>query len=300
VADHRAVALSKGAAHAGSGIGTALEVLGRIVAPVTLVTAMLYYFGYIRAQTLYMYFGVDLGSLGFSTTDYLIRSANVAFLPLATILVAALVTVALHHLLALALPSASDRWVKGLTVAMAACGVLLLVLAVIGLRRVTAFGSPLIPPVALGCGALLVGYSAFLVQDRLALSMHLRKVLDDTRSFSLSVLVAIVLVAAFWAIANFAAEQGTLAARALESSLPVQPQAVVYSVERLHISGPGVVLTALDKQDATYRYRYTGLRLLIHTNNRWFLVPAGWTRTNGSTVVILLDTPDRIRVDLAP
>jgi hypothetical protein len=300
VADHRSDALSKGAAHAGSGIGTVLEVLGRVVAPVTLVTAMLYYFGYIRAQTLYMYFGVDLGSLGFSTTDYLIRSANVAFLPLAAILVAALVTVALHYLLVLALPRVNDRWVKVLFVAMAACGALLLVVAVIGLRRVTAFGSPLIPPVALGFGALLVGYSAFLMQDRLALSVHLRKVLDDTRTFSLGVLVAIVLVAAFWAIANFAAEQGTLAARALESSLPLQPQAVVYSEKRLHISGPGVVLTTLDKQDATLFYRYTGLRLLIHANRRWYLVPAGWTRTNGSTVVILSDTSETIRVDLAP
>jgi hypothetical protein len=42
------------------------------------------------------------------------------------------------------------------------------------------------------------------------------------------------------------------------------------------------------------------LRPLIHSGGHWFLLPAGWTHSNGATVIILPDTEPGIRVELGP
>ena len=60
-----------------------LQVAGSIAAPVTVVTGLLYYFGWVRAQSLYGYFGVHVSLLGFTTADYLLRSIQSMFVPLA-------------------------------------------------------------------------------------------------------------------------------------------------------------------------------------------------------------------------
>ena len=40
-----------------------------------------------------------------------------------------------------------------------------------------------------------------------------------------------------------------------------------------------------------YRYRYSGLRLLIRSGGKYFLLPGNWTRDAG-TVIVLGDRPD--------
>ena len=81
------------------GFGPVVEFASRVLAPAGVLTAMLFYFGYVREQALFAYFGVDLGSLGFTTTDYLVRSTGTVFVPVATLLVAAVAAVAGHYLL---------------------------------------------------------------------------------------------------------------------------------------------------------------------------------------------------------
>src|SRR6478609_9073048 len=84
---------------ADKGVGPVIELVARVLAPIGVLSAVLYYFGYAREQALFSYFGVDLGSLDYSPTDYLVRSAGTVFLPLATLLVAGVVAVVGHHLL---------------------------------------------------------------------------------------------------------------------------------------------------------------------------------------------------------
>jgi hypothetical protein len=81
---------------------------------------------------------------------------------------------------------------------------------------------------------------------------------------------------------------------------PLQPEAVVYSSQRLQITGPGITETRLYGIDAAFVFRYNGLRPLIHSGGHWFLLPAGWTHSNGATVIILPDTAPGIRVELGP
>jgi hypothetical protein len=81
------------------GLGPVVEFVSRVLAPAGVLTAVLYYFGYVREQALFAYFGIDLGSLDFSTADYLVRSAGTLFFSLATLLVVAVMAVASHYVL---------------------------------------------------------------------------------------------------------------------------------------------------------------------------------------------------------
>src|SRR5829696_4296771 len=53
-----------------------LKVLGQVVAPATLITALLIFFGWSRTTALFGWFGIDPTSLGFSSTDYLLTSQD--------------------------------------------------------------------------------------------------------------------------------------------------------------------------------------------------------------------------------
>ena len=129
---------------------------------------------------------------------------------------------------------------------------------------------------------------------------QLSTVLASTQPGRRGLLAALALVAVFWTATTVAQQRGVGAANAIEASLLVRPQAVVYSRTRLQITGSGVMLSRLDASDAAFAYRYSGLRTLVHAGGRWFLLPAGWTRDNGATVIVLPDSTADIRVDLSP
>lgn len=284
-----------------SGLGTITEFATRFLAPAGVVTAVLYYFGYVREQVLFAYFGIDLGSVKFSTTDYLVESAGTVFLPLATVLIGGLVVVIAHHLLAYFLTRVKRRWRRVAWLTVGAIALILLVFGIVGLQlRAHPLISPLAAPVALLGGALLLEYTFEMLRVYESIPDQLEVVFASTRILRRGLMIALVLVAAFWATATVAKERGTDAAKAIEVSLPLDSQAIVYSHNRLQITGFGVNLERLDATDSAYRFRYNGLRTLIHKGGYWFLLPVGWTHNNGSTVIVLPDSANDIRVDLAP
>ena len=284
-----------------SGLEPVIGLVSRVFIPAGLLTAVLYYFGYVREQALFSHFGIDLSIVGFSTTDYLVRSTSTVFLPLATALVLGVAAVAVHYLFVYLLPRLEDRWRWAVWVTLGAVAFALLVAGVAGLqRRTNPAIHPLFAPVALASGALLVEYTAGMVRTHEAVPDQLSAVFDATRSVRRGLLVALALVAIFWTTTTVAQQRGVAAADAIEISLPIRPQAVVYSRTRLQITGPGVALSRLDASNAAFAYRYSGLRTLVHAGGRWFLLPAGWTRDNGATVIVLPDSVNDIRVDLSP
>ena len=159
---------------------------------------------------------------------------------------------------------------------------------------------PVLSPIALGTGAFLLEYAVYIAATYMPLSTQLQDILSTTKNLRRILIGALLLVSAFWTTATIAQQRGNAVAQAFEATLPVQPEAVVYSLQRLEINGPGVTLDRLPGTDAAFVYRYSGLRLLIHSGGHWFLLPAGWTHTNTATVTILSDTESGIRVDLAP
>lgn len=51
-----------------------LSIGGRIIAPTTALTTLLFYFGYVSSRAQYDYFGVDVDTVGLTTQDYVMRS----------------------------------------------------------------------------------------------------------------------------------------------------------------------------------------------------------------------------------
>ncbi|HEX4102863.1 MAG TPA: hypothetical protein VHY21_20340 [Pseudonocardiaceae bacterium] len=59
----------------------ALTIIGTFASQVVLITAFFYYFGWVETNSFLGYFGVDPSLVGYSTSDYVLRSINVAFHP---------------------------------------------------------------------------------------------------------------------------------------------------------------------------------------------------------------------------
>ncbi|MEV4251339.1 hypothetical protein AB0J63_49140 [Streptosporangium canum] len=92
------------------GLGPLIQVASQVLAPAGALTAVLYHFGYVREKELLAYFGVELGSAGLSTTDYLLSSAGPLFSLLATMVVIGVAAIIAHHLLAYLLSRANHLW----------------------------------------------------------------------------------------------------------------------------------------------------------------------------------------------
>lgn len=286
-----------------------VEFLASLFGPPAALAGLLYYFGYVRQQALCGYFGVDSAELGFSTQDYLVRSAGVAFLPLSAVALSALAAWGVHLLLRRYLGRISPRCrrARAVRAACAAVAVSLLAAGIVGLGLVDPgpyIIAPRLAAVALGSGALLVEYYLYLSAQarRRTRSRRARRRGGPRESSADSVvrrllLVSIVLISIFWGFAVQASASGVRFARGFAWSLPAQTEAVVLSRDDLGImSAQGVVRERVTEPGDGYLFRYSGLRLLIYHHQRWVLVPTGWSPGEGS-VVVIYDDPQSVRVE---
>ena len=62
----------------------------------------------------------------------------------------------------------------------------------------------------------------------------------------------------------------------------------IFSAERLGLEGPGVDSGVLAEEER-YRFRYTGLRMLLRTGGSYVLAPEGWEQ--GGAVFVVDDEP---------
>src|SRR5207248_10227749 len=67
-----------------------------IIPPLTLLSALLFYFGYVSARSQYEYFGVDVDTIGLGTQDYIMRSPQPLLTPLLVFAAAGAGSVAAH------------------------------------------------------------------------------------------------------------------------------------------------------------------------------------------------------------
>jgi len=66
-----------------------LETATLVLAPTTVITALLFYFGWAQTSALFGRLGIDQSALGFTVQDYMLRSVNSTFRPLSVVLLAA-------------------------------------------------------------------------------------------------------------------------------------------------------------------------------------------------------------------
>jgi hypothetical protein len=252
-----------------------------IVTPVTLIGALLFYFGYVSSRSQYAYFGIDVDTIGLSTQDYVMRSPQPLLVPLLVITLLAVAGLLLHHAIH---PTASGvRRASRLAVVV-------LVLGVAGLLAYPLIGHlpyyALVVPAVIGLAAAALAYL-----------MYLRRKVDPelgTQRVLIVLLGVVTVTCAFWATATTAQYSGRGLAKSDARNLDRFPVVILDTKEKLALRSPGLEETTLRSgAGQTFNYRYRGLRLLVVGDNRLFLVPQNWTASN-TTVVLPLN--DSIRV----
>jgi hypothetical protein len=277
---------------------TALEAVGLLVAPTTALTALLYYFGWVRTAAAFGYFGVDQSTLQLSTSDYLLRSADIAFRPFAALLLVLASWTGLYVALRADRPPDRLRLLRLLRRRVRAglpwCAAVLIGLPVLDLFVVPVpFLSPLAAAVLLGAGALL---AELTLRPNMG-GRPARRIPAGIDSLLRLVLAATVFLALFWSTAIYATRSGHALAAGIAARPASRPGVVLYCRLRPEVTGPGVTLTLLSGEDLAYGYRYDGLVLLAHPGSTWLLLPVDWTPDDA---VIRLSDDQVCRLDFRP
>jgi hypothetical protein len=253
-----------------------LTVVSSIGPPISLATALLLYFGWARTDAQAEAMGIDVSVFSYSAQDYVLRSVNSLFSPLLVILALAL---AWH---------ASDGWLRGRatgapeTIARVAAGV-----AAVGVVGMVAGAAVALaaPPLAALAGPFLLAVSVLLSVWSLRLRAFARGTPAPGRAVANTLVFCIVALLLFWGTASFAQALGNRIAADYETTVFTLPRATIVSGSRLGIDAPTVTETVVGPADSP-AYRYSGLRLLVLSEGRYFLLNDGWTRADGTIVVV--------------
>ena len=284
-----------------TGISQLAKLVGAIVAPTTLLTSLLFYFGWSRAYWFYDYFGVHSTLLGLTTQDYVQQSLDGLFVPLTVTACAALVALWAHTLVRARLAAgANPRLLRVLVPALAGGGLLLAVGGLWSVVGTTILNQHLAAaPISLAVGVVLLVYTAHLWR-----SAHPGT--DDAarpRAGWLAVIewagvFVLVGLSLFWAANDYSAAVGRSRAREFVAELPIYPSAVIYSERSLSLHAPGVREVRCQDREAAYRFRYDGLKLVLQSGNQDLFLPQAWTPTDW--VAILMPRTDTVRLEFLP
>lgn len=253
------------------------------VAPVTLISAVLFYFGYVAARAQYDYFGLDVDVIGLSTRGYVMRSPQPLLTPMLVLVLGGVAVVAFDHWVR---RRAVEDWFRPLVTIVLGAGLVLLAVGTVLLAGFALVGGwtyyALVTPVLLGGGAALVAYALRLRGGRL-----------EPRIVLLWVGVAACVI---WATATTAQWTGRGLAMEQARNLRSLPSVVLDTRERLYVPATAGVEEVVrpDAGEGDYRFRYWRLRLLIQGDDRMFLVPDTWS-AGGTTILVRLDDDVRVQ-----
>jgi hypothetical protein len=274
--------------------------LGAIVAPTTLFTALLYYFGWSHAYWFCNYFGVNSTVLGFTTTDYLMRSVDALFVPMTVAASAGLVAVWAHYFLRARLSAGSHpRAFRFILPIMAIVGGVLVLGGFASVFTQTVLSEHLVAaPLSLGVGVLVLVYA-----------VHLRRFVaekvestSDSRGWGAvvewTVVFVLVGLSLFWAATDYSAAVGRARAIDFVAGLRTYPNVVIFSERSLSLQAPGVREVRCKDAGAAYRFRYDGLKLVLESGHQYLFLPADWTPADG--VAILIPQANSLRLEFYP
>jgi hypothetical protein len=307
-----------------SSMAERVVLVANFVAPVTVLTSLLLYFGYAGTRARMQYFGVSLDMANLSNLDLALYGLEVLFFPASMIFMALFLGAAAHGAITWLL-STPERDTISLSIAalMATIGTLGVGRALVGLlwANVSRNEVPGTTPLTLAFGPALVAYGAWIgwrVSRRQPTGAPSRilRLLDwfggehakQIRRVALTGVGGLLVAGLFWATNNFAWAYGSGRAYDDALGLPDRPEVWVDTRERLTDPPPGVTETPLPGPPAppaavnspdppAFQYRYTGLRLLLEADGRLYLVPGAWTHQ--SRTIVLPHNTD-VRIQLVP
>ena len=284
--------MTETAAPTGSVWSHVLGYLSVIGPPATVVTALVFYFGWARAKAQAEWMGLHVNLFGYTTRDFALLSISALYLPLLLLIALAMLWVWLDRLLRRRIDrGAAGRWATALPrAALLGAG------ALIGLMVVLLFAervySPLYAPYLVTAGVLVAAWAVRIRRCAAAVEGPRRPA--EQQAVEATLLLVLVALLLFWGTSNFAEARGRGLAEDLEVNLPWLPRAQVYSQEPLGLDVPGVTTRELGTAEAPL-YRYDGLRLLTVSGERYFFLHEGWSVEEGTVVVLPDDASLRVQ-----
>ncbi|WP_433260354.1 hypothetical protein ACQPZF_23905 [Actinosynnema sp. CS-041913] len=278
------------------GPARALKLVGSAIANATLLTALVFHFGFLYTQVFFSHFRVHYTMLGQTTEEILARGADGMFIPLAVISAATLlVTCAVRYLRVRLKASTWLAVLRVCTPIAAVVGIVLVGTAVLVAVDPEPFREyPGLPGMGFSVGILSLVFawrrvvSASDAADRAAGAVVAEWVITF-------VLVSIGL---FWAVSDYSTAVGVRRAFEVEARVPAMPDALLFSTRSLNLSARDVREVECTRPDSAYRYRYDGLKLLLQSGNQYVLLPVAWTSADGTAIV--LPRNDQLRLEFTP
>ncbi|MGS2641791.1 hypothetical protein [Streptosporangium sp. LJ11] len=262
------------------GFSIAFRYLGTVAAQSTVLAALLFYFGWVRTKATLGYFGITGDLAEISATEYVLRSVRLTFKVLITTGVIALIALFVHS--AILAPFLAGREVIIKAIRICAITVGLLAFCTGYFLYVTNYTKNVqFLPILLAVGVILVGCA-------MPSWVWARSGATTGRA----ILIAFLFLMAFWAVASYAPKLGWQTA--LETRRDLRTRVDVFSDKSLDLTGPGVTYSLLPT-GGRFRYRYTGMLLLLYSHKRYFLLPDGWKRRRDP--VYLLEEGPGVRVE---
>lgn len=275
------------------------------VSQTVVITGLLYYFGWVRTQADFGYFGVDPSLLSYTTADYVLRSVNSSFPFLIGMALVLLLLLGLHRWVLARVVRAPVRALPGkvLSAFVSTAPLLGVALDAVVLARL------LFPDNVVWPRGLALPLTLLLIVGLVGYSQHLRAVHDgmlgrkqENRNFGwrarigAALLAVLGLLSSLWLLTVYAAQSGERIAVDSAKTLRDEPEIIIYSTDRIAISGSGVTVDEIPQTGSRYRYRYGGLRLLVQAGGRYILIPAGWKKGYDSVFLVPID--NTIRLDI--
>jgi hypothetical protein len=296
-------AAESGEFEAATALPQVLKIVGSVVAPTTLLTALLFYFGLVYSIGYFRYFGVNFTVLDLPVQSYLMLSADGLIIPLICVAAVILLALWLYQLRLDTLPIRARRIVQRVLMPFSAiAGAVLVIMAMAH----AVLGAPVFPAtfleargLSLSIGILLLAYAARLRRMLSAqrrsppLLRHLPDAVIVAKWGAVFILVSIGL---FWAVGSYAIGVGAGQAQESAADLYYSPNITLYSEKSLSLTSSVHEVTCRNP-DAAYRFRYDGLKLVPQLGSHYLFVPADWTQADG--VAILIPRTEAVRLEFS-
>jgi hypothetical protein len=115
------------------------------------------------------------------------------------------------------------------------------------------------------------------------------------RPVLIGLVLALLAVTVFWDVERVAG----LAGQGYAAFISAQPgqfaKITIYSPASLEMSAPRIVERPIGTDKSAYRYRYDGLRLLLHSSGKYFLL--AYPEAGQTPTVVVLPDNENIRVE---
>jgi hypothetical protein len=273
--------------------GSVITALTHVGPPLTIVTALLIYFGWARADAQSKAMGIDVSMFGYSTQDYVLRSISTLYLPLLFLGGLGLAWLTLHrHLVDRLDDPQHRRQIARAALLATAGGATVAVLAVLWAWQFPDRGT-LVAPLTVAAGTAVAAYGNSLA----GLAAGPTRVQVSERALRAVLVGGVITLALFWELSSYAGVVGRGYAERLARTVNTLPRVSVTGPDPLGVQAPGVseavVTLPGDAGHSVLRYRTTGLRLLVTSGGRVFLLNDGWRPGVGS--VLVLPDDDKLR-----